>query len=628
MLGFLEDVKVQLCGLIPLLLISFFTFFRRKKGITLKGSYIYRQLLLVTTLCVTMDIASVLSIGHAPYILQVFLARAYLWTTIMTGYVSVYYIWVNISTLRQYVKQRKITSLIVTALATVTAFFLPIKFHTVFGEFYTYGSAVTMTFILCGFFITAFLAMTFIFKNSINPERRIAAQVWMCIEAAGSVIQLFDRKMLLVSYTMALGVMILCAKIETPDAWIDRNTGAYNFQMLKEYLHELYADKKSCACVIAGEREYHANRFSMDEQQIIVISNYLGSLCGGRIFCGIGNSFIMTFPTEAEARKAIEKLQVPVRHNEQSAVPAIFLIPDISITGDTEELFLMYQQMAHIGVKGNEEVTVIDSETIQKLHEYRSTQQEIRNALDEDRIEVFLQPIYSTAEKCFVSAEALVRMRNREGKLVFPGMFIPVAESCGLIGQIGDRVFEKVCGYIREGAMTKLGIRYIEVNLSIMQCEDSTLAYRYTEIMHSYGIEPSAINLEITETAQMQNRDTLMQNLEALRENGCTFSLDDFGTGESNLNYIVEMPVDIVKFDRTMILSYFHNDKTKLMMEYVTKMIKQMHMKIVAEGVEEAYQLEALEKLGVDYIQGYYFSKPVAKDEFVTFIEKNQSIMA
>ena len=119
-----------------------------------------------------------------------------------------------------------------------------------------------------------------------------------------------------------------------------------------------------------------------------------------------------------------------------------------------------------------------------------------------------------------------------------------------------------------------------------------------------------------------------MQNLETLRKNGCTFSLDDFGTGESNLNYIVEMPVDIVKFDRTMILSYFHNDKTKLMMEYVTKMIKQMHMKIVAEGVEEAYQLEALEKLGVDYIQGYYFSKPVAKDEFVTFIEKNQSIVA
>ena len=469
--------------------------------------------------------------------------------------------------------------------------------------------------------------MTFVFKNYINPERRIAAQTWMILEAAGSTIQLFDRKVLLVSYTMALGVMILFSKIETPDAWIDRNTGAYSFQLLKEYLREMYEDKKTCACVIVGEREYHAKRYTMDEKQIITISSYLGSLCNGRVFCGIGNSFIMIFPTEEGARDAIARLQPPIQ-GEQSAMPAIFLIPDISITGNTEELFLMYQQMANIGVKGNEEITVIDADTIRKLDEYRSVQREIRSALDEDRIEVFLQPIYSTSEKRFVSAEALVRMQERSGRLIFPGTFIPVAESSGLIGQIGDRVFEKVCGFIREGVIDKLGIEYIEVNLSIMQCEDSTLASRYAEIIRSYGIRPSAINLEITETGQMQDRTTLMKNLESLRTTGCTFSLDDFGTGESNLNYIVEMPVDIVKFDRTMILSYFTNDKTKLMMEYVIKMIKRINMRIVAEGVEEAYQLEALEKLGVDYIQGYYFSKPVAKDDFVKFIENHQRIMA
>ena len=321
MLSFLEDVKIQLCGLIPLLLICFFTFFQNKRGITLKGTYVYRQLLVVTTLCVAMDIASVLSIGHTFKFLQVFLCRAYLWLTIMTGYLSVYYIWFNISTLRQYVNHRKITSVIVTFLATIIAFFLPIKLHLVSGEFYTYGSAVTMTYVLCGIFMVAFLAMTFIFGNYINSKRRNAAQIWMFIEAAGSTIQLFDRKMLLVSYTMALGVMILCAKIENPDAWIDRNTGAYNFQMLKEYPRELYMANKSCACVIVGEREYHAKRFSINEQQIIMISNYLDTLCGGRVFCGIGNSFIMTFPTEKEAREAIKKLQIPTnaRQGEQTA---------------------------------------------------------------------------------------------------------------------------------------------------------------------------------------------------------------------------------------------------------------------------------------------------------------------
>ena len=623
----LQDVKIQLCGLFPLLLICFFSFFRSKKGVSLKSSFVYRQLVIITTLCVAMDIASVISHGRLPYLIQVILCRAYLWLTIMTAYISVYYIWFNISSLRQYVKQRKITSLIVTLLVSVIAFVLPIRLNSSSRGFFTDGPAVTMTFVLCGMCIVIFLALTFIFKDSINPERRIAAQVWMFIEMAGSTIQLFDRKMLLVSYTMALGVMILYAKIENLDGWIDRNTGAYSFQMLKEYLRELYETGKGCACVIVSEREHHVKRYVMAEQQVISVSNYLGSMCDGRVFCGVGNSFIMAFPTEEEARVAIDKLRIPVTDKQggKTVVPAIFLIPDINITDAPEDLFLTYQQMAQIGVKGNEDVTTIDADSIQKLYKYRAIQQEIHAALDEDRIEVFLQPIYSTTERCFVSAEALVRMRGRDGAIVPPGVFVPVAEASGLIGQIGDRVFEKVCGYIREGTMMKLGIHYIEVNLSIFQCEDSTLASRFQEVMRSYEIEPSMINLEITETGQMQKRDILMQNLKVLREFGCTFSLDDFGTGESNLNYIVDMPVDIVKFDRTMILSYFNNDRTRLMMEYVTQMIKKMQMKIVAEGVEEYYQLEALEKLGVDYIQGYYFSRPVPKDEFLAFIEKNQN---
>lgn len=624
MLGVIAEVKVQLCGLLPLILICYFSL--RRKGIILKGSYVYRHLLVVTTLCVISDVVSVISIGRVPYALQVFLCRNYLWWTILTAYTSVYYIWFNISTLRKYVKQRKAVSIFVVLLDAVIAFILPIKMHSVRGEFYTYGLAVAMTYIVCEILIVVFLGMTFIFKNHINTERCNAARIWMFIEAAGSALQLFDPKALLVSYTMALGVMILCVKIENPDAWIDRNTGAYSFQLLKEYLRELFDENKSCACVIIGQQENQSKHYTMKEEQVIRIANYLSSLCEGRVFCGIGNSFILTFKTEDEARKAIDYIDAPVGIHEdgQTSESAVYLIPDVRLMGDVDELFLLYQQIGRISDNSEDKITVIDAEILDKMRKYKKIQQEISEALNEDRIEVFLQPIYSTSSKRFVSAEALVRMRNSDGIMIYPSEFIPVAEASGLIGHIGDRVFEKVCGYIQEGAITRLGIEYLEVNLSIVQCEDNTLAERYEAIMRSYNISPSAINLEITETAQMQNRKTLMQNLKDLRSVGCTFSLDDFGTGESNLNYIVELPVDIVKFDRTMIMSYFSNQKTRLMMEYVTKMIKSMNMKIVAEGVEEAHQLETLAKLGVDYIQGYYFSKPVSKEEFLVFIANNQ----
>jgi EAL domain-containing protein (putative c-di-GMP-specific phosphodiesterase class I) len=131
------------------------------------------------------------------------------------------------------------------------------------------------------------------------------------------------------------------------------------------------------------------------------------------------------------------------------------------------------------------------------------------------------------------------------------------------------------------------------------------------------------INLEVTESASIRSRNVLMQNMNRLIKYGVAFSLDDFGNGESNLNYIVEMPVEIVKFDRDMTKSYFENAKGKLVMETATRMILDLGLKIVSEGVETEEQLETMKKLGVQYIQGYYFSKPLPQDEFVKFVKEH-----
>ena len=265
---------------------------------------------------------------------------------------------------------------------------------------------------------------------------------------------------------------------------------------------------------------------------------------------------------------------------------------------------------------------VIDAEALDKMRDFRYMQNEIKSALKENRFVVFLQPIYSVKEKSFVSAEALVRMKDRDGNLIMPGSFIPIAEKTGQIEQIGERVFEIVCDVIKEHDIRDLGLKYIEINLSVIQCENKNLALRFSEIIRRYEIAPDTINLEITESGSIKQKNILLDNMDYLSRYGCTFSLDDFGTGESNLNYIVNMPVDIVKFDRSMILSYFSTERAGIMLEYVTGMIKRMGMKIVAEGVEEKHQFEALSRLGIDFIQGYYFSKPIAVPEFISFIRR------
>jgi EAL domain-containing protein (putative c-di-GMP-specific phosphodiesterase class I) len=260
---------------------------------------------------------------------------------------------------------------------------------------------------------------------------------------------------------------------------------------------------------------------------------------------------------------------------------------------------------------------------VQERRQWAQMCKTVVDALKEDRVEVFLQPIYSVEQERFVSAEALARIRNADGSILPPGQFIPVAEETGLVDQLGERVFEKVCQFIQRERMWELGLEYIEVNLSVIQCESHTLAARYQAIMEQYGIKPSMINLEVTESASIRRRNVLMYNMDKMIKYGVSFSLDDFGNGESNLNYIVEMPVEIVKFDRDMTKSYFENSKGKLVMETATRMILDLGLKIVSEGVETEEQLETMKKLGVQYIQGYYFSKPLPEDEFVRFVKEH-----
>ena len=213
-----------------------------------------------------------------------------------------------------------------------------------------------------------------------------------------------------------------------------------------------------------------------------------------------------------------------------------------------------------------------------------------------------------------------MRIRKEDGSLVMPGGFIEVAEKRGSIIPLGAEVFEMVCRFIEERNLEKMGMHYIEVNLSAVQCGYKNLAAELIETMERHHVNPHCINLEITESASMENDRVFLDNMYTLKKYGVSFSLDDFGTGQSNLNYIVAMPVDIVKFDRSMTLSYFENAKAKYVMNAAMTMIRGLNLEIVSEGIETAEQLKIMEELGIQHIQGYYFSKPLPENKFIEFI--------
>ena len=228
------------------------------------------------------------------------------------------------------------------------------------------------------------------------------------------------------------------------------------------------------------------------------------------------------------------------------------------------------------------------------------------------------------ATKRYTSAEALVRINDRDGTVISPGEFISIAEENGLIVPLGIEIFRQVCEFLSDGRAAEAGLKSVEVNISVAQFDRENPAEFVMRLLDIYHLEPGLINLEITETASSMARQLLISNMERLREVGVSFSLDDFGTGRSNLDYFVEMPVERVKFDYSLTQQYLDNDRAHCVIESVVEMVHHMGLTVVSEGVETKEQLDAMCGLGVEFIQGFYFSKPLKSEEFITFLrEKN-----
>ena len=276
---------------------------------------------------------------------------------------------------------------------------------------------------------------------------------------------------------------------------------------------------------------------------------------------------------------------------------------------------------------------VIDEEmegrhlTAEKILENRRRENQIthvlQRAIANEEFMVYYQPIYSVEEGCFSSAEALIRLHDEKLGFISPEVFIPLAEQNGMIFKIGEFVFRSVCKMISENNLEQYGMRYIEVNLSAAQCVQENLHKKLLSIMDEYGVPYSFINLEITETAVTVSKETLRKNMDDMVRQGVTFSMDDYGTGYSNINSLITFPFHLVKMDKSIVWYAMKNERAMSALKHSVNMIKELGMCIVAEGVETMEQSEELQRMGCDYLQGYYYSRPIPPEEFIAFLERH-----
>lgn len=635
------NITTQLCSLALLCIIGYFYYKNRR--LHLQTELAFERMVYLTIFYIVWDIISILVVSNYIPISSANLhvsCKSFLASMICVAESGLLYVRSNFFLSKEKFKGMSKFADMTALIGVILVYVLPIQ-HA-FGESarisYSSGPSVTITYIFVVAYIIASLSIVLTQNQQIIPLRRTAVFIWQSLWLITVTFAYFRNEFLSAGYFCVLGIVIVSLILEDPSGNIIRDTGLFNQNGLKQSLKQRYQDDKPFVMLVIILKQAFKNYDNEDthteSQEVILqeLAKYFLSLPGVLAFQNSEDEIMILFEDNAKGQQAWSLLEKRFEYGwtigSSLIMPDWLYIPDCTIVKELNELlYLIRYARTNMKELSESNFLLIDNMFLEKIQEQKRVSQILSDAMNENRVEVFFQPIYSCTEKKFTSAEALVRIRNKDGSYIPPGIFIPVAEQTGKIIYLGRIIFEQVCEFITKNDLRKYGIHYIEINLSTVQCSHDYLAADFIRIMNSYKIDPSMINLEITETASLSEKRKLLNNMKLLMDYGAHFSLDDFGTGQSNLNYIIDMPVNIVKFDRELSNAYFNSGKAKYVMDAAIQMIHGMKLEIVSEGIETAEQYKIMEDLGINYIQGYYFSKPLPKNEFLEFI-KEQNMVA
>jgi len=235
---------------------------------------------------------------------------------------------------------------------------------------------------------------------------------------------------------------------------------------------------------------------------------------------------------------------------------------------------------------------------------------------------VYLQPKVSLKTGQIDGAEALIRWKKQDGRMIYPNDFIPVFEKNKSITLLDYYVYDEICKYLRNRIDSGKRVVRVSVNVSRVHLFsiDELVSY-IKSLINKYKLPPELLEFELTETVFTDKVDDTIQLMSKLRELGVLISMDDFGSGYSSLNVLTKLPLDVLKLDKEFLDDFDNDPDEKIIIPSVIDMAKKLNLSVVCEGVETGEQVEFLTEVGCDYAQGYYYSKPIPQEQFDELLE-------
>lgn len=480
------------------------------------------------------------------------------------------------------------------------------------------------------------LGYTFVHRNELKTVYKVLVFSFSGANIVAIVLQLVIDHLLVHCFVLSVCLLILFLNAYKDKDHLDSWTGLVNKVYLPDRIKKLIRNKVPFSLIMIRIPDYNmlVSSYGVDNAELLMakIAQYIQSFVPiGDAYLANNNCFdlVVKHKKKRDISKLLQEIYEGIDRvwlvNSVEMVCACF-VSEVAYPQHCEDEKSFRSCMLYFQKMNHKRYGIVPASEFGLKNKVRERQVElaVTEAIKNRSFDIFYQPICVTESQRFVSAEALVRLKDEKLGNISPMEFIPKAEENGTIVAIGTIILEKVCEFISIHDLDSLGISYIEVNLSTVQCLQRTFIQDLDNLIEKYQVDKKYLCFEITETGANCAPKIFTENLSELRKKGYMLALDDFGTGYSNLQRLVTSEFDIIKFDKEMIQTTWDKEEFHGTFQKLLKVFHSIGLKIVAEGVETLEQYQFLKKVGCDYIQGYYFSEPLPQDEFVSFIQENE----
>lgn len=486
----------------------------------------------------------------------------------------------------------------------------------------TYGICIIL-----GIVFTLFLVL----RKDLTSLKKTSIIVWASIIILGFVVNILFPYLSCSSMFVALSLVSVVTLSENIENYFNIGLECFQYDALMSFLRIKYLSKKPLS--ILYTYIFNENNEYRKESAIN------GALDGAielfkknnkiKVFKTQNNEMVICSKDPNTVNNYAEKLK-EFYDNYQAELnyanrtdSAIVCVEDIHLANSTIDLMNLLASSRLQGSKDalNTSVIHIDNSIIEAMHNELEMLKDIDYSLENDGVLLNYQPVYSVGEGRITSVEVLTRIKSREGAIILPGKFIPVAEKYGRIVKLGETILKKSCDFFNEMNRKGVGLEDISINFSSYQLEDTAIINSIIDAVSDNKLNPSALCIEITNATSLRRRKDFLKNIDKMASFGIAIALTGYGNEKSNLDYITNMPADLIRFDRNFIWKSFENAKSDTILKNAIELIHSFKMKSIAVGIETEEQCKKMIERNIDFLQGIFIGKPMSQQEFVTYIE-------